>query len=263
MNALVRAARFAAFAALLAAASGCAGGSASRTAVRGATWQEIHAAVDQQRGTIRQIVGDGRLSLETPDIAQSGSFELMLRKPDSLLLRIEGPFGIRVGSVLLTRDSMKFYSSLENRLYLGSARPANLRRIFRVEASVDDLMSLLGGGGFLAEDSGAPDSVTADEDGVVLWYSSNGLTRRYLADNASRLLRRIQVLDEHGRLVLEHAFMEFRQADGLTVPYLLRTIRPRERQMFSLRYSNLALNARPEPFSFAVPSSAEVVRWHE
>jgi hypothetical protein len=243
--------------------AGCTGGSSAHRIARAVSWQEIHAAVGRHRDQIVRIAGNGRISLESPDIAQSGSFLLAAQKPDSVMLRIEGPFGIRVGSILLTRDSIKFYSALENRLYLGSSRPANLQRIFRVGVSLDDLMSLLSGGAFMREDSREPDSLTTDEDQFVLWYSSGGLSRRYWVDGTTLLLRRVQFLDARGHLQLEHVFTEFRTTDGIETPFMLRTIRPKERQMLSLRYYDLTLNPRQADLTFAVPASAEQIWWKE
>lgn len=243
--------------------AGCSGESSARRIERAVSWQEIHAAVDRHRNQIVRLTGNGRISLESPDMAQSGSFLLAAQKPDSVVLRIEGPFGIRVGSILLMRDSIKFYSALENRLYLGSSHPANLQRIFRVGVSLDDLLSLLSGGAFMREDSREPDSLTTDEDMFVLWYSSAGGGRRYLVDGTTLLLRRVQFLDARGHLQLEHIFTEFRMTDGIETPFMLRTIRPKERQMLSLRYRDLTVNPPRADLTFAIPSSAERIWWKE
>ena len=56
------------------------------------------------------MIGEGKFTIETPEIAQSASFFLNLQKPDSVMLRIEGPFGIEVGAAIVTRDEFLFYN---------------------------------------------------------------------------------------------------------------------------------------------------------
>jgi len=101
---------------------------------------------------VRSMTGSGTISVETPEMAQSGSFELFLRKPDSVLVKIEGPFGISVGSILITRQEFVFYNSLENQLITGPVTSANLNRILRIKLTFDELLTLFTGGSFLASD---------------------------------------------------------------------------------------------------------------
>ena len=243
--------------------SGCTGSSGVRAPERAATWQEIHAAVTRHRGQIRSLEGSGRISIETSEMAQSGSFTVVLARPDSVLLRIEGPFGIKVGAALLTRDSLRFYSALENRLFLGPATPHNLQRVLRFEVTFDDLLDLLCGGAFLPIDRRAPDSLSIDEDQFVLTYQTGGQQRRYWVDGTSLLLRRLVVQVPGDRPILDQSFSEYRTADGLETPFLLRTIRPSERQMLSLRYRDLTINPPRVAFSFSVPTNAQQIRWKD
>ena len=105
---------------------------------------------------VHSMTGSGTISVETPETAQSGSFELFLRKPDSVLVKIEGPFGISVGSVLITREEFIFYNSLQNQLITGPVTSANLNRIFRVKLTFDELLTLFTGGSFLGQTKRPP-----------------------------------------------------------------------------------------------------------
>jgi outer membrane lipoprotein-sorting protein len=227
---------------------------------REGTWQEAHAAAEHRLRSIRTLTGNGRLSIETPETAQSGSFSIAMRKPDSLYLQIQGPFGIKVGSAIVTRDTMRFYSALENRLYIGSSNANNLRRVFRFEVSFDDLMDLLSGGGFFSSDQRKPDSIFVEEDTDAYVYSVGASERRYLVDDA-RNIRRILFRDDRRRIILDESFGDTQSVDGIAFPFTLRLIRPVERQMLSLRFRSIQLNV-PAEFSFRTPANAEVIRWH-
>jgi len=73
---------------------------------------EVQDVVRMHHTRIQSMKGEGRISVETPEIGQSGSFILTLQKPDSILINLRGPFGIKVGTALVTRTGFLFYNSL-------------------------------------------------------------------------------------------------------------------------------------------------------
>src|SRR3989304_4021289 len=123
--------------------------------------------------------GEGRLNVETPDFAQSASFTLTLRKPDSILVKINGPFGMDVGSALLTRSDFLFYNSLQNQLISGTMNTANLGRLLRLNLTFDEIISLFTGGTFLQDDRDEPDRFDVEDDQFVMTYAYGSGTRKY------------------------------------------------------------------------------------
>jgi len=238
---------------------GCGGSSKTGKTESAYPWETFHAAVEKRQSSVSTLSGDGRLSVETTYLAESGSFTFARKKTDSLVIRIQGPFGIKVGALQLAGDSLRFYSALENRLAIGTADPENLERILRMRVTAEDLIDLLTGGGTLRQDRSQPDSVFMRDGFTVLAYASDVFTRWYAVDDKGNL-RSIQMLNERGTLILEQTYDDFRAVGSMTLPYQLRTIRPVERQRITLRFHELSLNDAVD-ITFAVPSSAEVVRW--
>jgi hypothetical protein len=196
-------------------------------------------------------------------MAQSGSFELQLHKPDSVLVNVEGPFGINVGSVLLTRNSFLFYNSLQNQVVSGPVTAGNLRRIFKLELSFDELMTLFTGGNFIHEDNGEPESIGEEENQAVLVYRSGEGRRRYFVDPSTSLITRIQQLDTSGKLFLEARFERFRSTGEVSLPRHIRLIQHNARRAVSVSFSTLDVNPGRTPLVLDVPANAERIRWKE
>lgn len=242
-------------------ASGCGGSSTVRLGSRAVDVREIQDAVRLNHDRIRSLQSEGRIALETPEMAQSGSFRLLLQKPDSLLLNFQGPFGIKVGTVLLTRTGFQFYNSFENKLISGPSNPENLRRILHLNLSFDDMLNLFAGGVFMAGDNGIPDNVEVDDDCIVLTYAQSTGKRIYWIDPEMQAIEKVQVIGTDKSLVLEQTFSDFQTMGQMVVPTMLRIVRPKERQVVSLRYSDVILNTAPLNLTFSVPRNAERVRW--
>lgn len=238
---------------------GCA--SRSGIALKTITPELLHKSIDSNRDRVRTLKGLGRITVETPEVAQSGSFELMLRKPDSVLVKLEGPFGIDVGSALLTRREFLFYNSFANKVITGSTNPANLTRILRVNLEFDDLIALFSGGTFLADDQGEPDTFAVQDEQYVLTYQHTHGERRYWVDPTSGQMTRIQHLDAAGRLRFEQGFSNFRTTGGVMVPFRIRMKQLDEGRAIWIAFSSVSVNTNSLPFTFTIPESAERIRW--
>jgi outer membrane lipoprotein-sorting protein len=112
---------------------------------------KINTAADLQKyfeGRDKQIhtfIGSGSITIETPESANNARFEVKIKKPDSLLIELTGPFGISVGTLMLSRQSYIFYNSLENRVQRGSSGINSLKPIVNLDFSFDDVINLFTG----------------------------------------------------------------------------------------------------------------------
>jgi len=228
---------------------------------RSITSAEVQEIAHTHHTRIQSIQGQGRISVETPEIAQEGAFILALRKPDSILINLQGPFGIKVGSALVTRSGYSFYNSLENKLITGSASIENLNRILHIQLSFDDLLNIFAGGGFLDDDLRSPDETRTEDGQFVFIYTSHNSSRRYWIEPTSLYIQRIQFLDRSGKLTLEQAFNDFENVDGIAMPYAIRITQPKTQQMLTLKYSDIMVNVEQLQFTFTIPQNAERIRW--
>lgn len=242
--------------------AGCAPGSSMRTASRTVTAGEVFRSVSRNHEGLRSMRGEGNLNVETPEFAQSASFTLTLRKPDSIMVKINGPFGIDVGSALLTRTDFLFYNSLRNQLISGTMNAVNLGRILRMNLTFDEIISLFTGGVFFEGDQDDPDGFEVEEGQFVLTYAHRAGTRKYWVDPVSLLIGRIQVLDSKGTLEFEQRFTNFHALEGTSLPYSVRVIQHREKRTVAISYSSVHINTDAFQFIFDVPTNAERVRWH-
>jgi outer membrane lipoprotein-sorting protein len=248
------------FVVLLLLAQSCATNTSTFTN-RSVSSAEVHEVVRANQARVQTATGEGTISIETPTMAQSGSFVLTLRKPDSLLVNLQGPFGIKVGSALLTRDSFQFYNSLENRLYIGQTTPNNLAKVLRVRIGFDDLLHLFMGGIFQEKDLRAPDQAGVEDNQFTYLYKTGDESHKYYIDPHTLLITKIQYLDGQGKLLYEQRFVNFQSIDNILVPFIIRILQPTERRMVSVAYSDLNLNETNLQFSFSYPQNAKRVYW--
>lgn len=245
----------------LVALGGCASVPNANLANRAITPEMVQRIVRDNRERVHTLKGSGTITVETPDMAQSGSFDLLLHKPDSMLVQVQGPFGLHVGSVLLTRTDFLFYNSLKNQLITGTVNASNLNRIFRINLTFDELLSLFTGGSFFAGDIDASDSLMVEDNQFVLMHRNDAGSRRYWIDPTSLLITKIEHLDLNGELFFEERFENFRALGQTYLPRYVRLTQQLTRRVVAVSFSSFAINTGGVPLSLDVPTNAERVRW--
>jgi outer membrane lipoprotein-sorting protein len=241
--------------------AGCRTTSTLNLSNRSISSKDVQDAVRQHHARIQSMKGEGRISIESPDMTQSGSFTLKLQKPDSILIELRGPFGIKIGSVLVTRTEFLFYNSLENTLINGFSSAENLSRIFHVQISFDELLNLFSGGDFLEDDLHTPDAIHTENEQFVFIYSSSNSSRCYWINPTTMYIQKIQFLDHNGELTFEQVFGNFDNTDGFAIPHNINIKQPKTQQMLTLKYSDIAVNTEQLRFTFTIPHNAERIHW--
>ena len=240
---------------------GCRTTSSLNLGDRSISYGEVQEVTRSHHALIHSIAGEGRISIETPEISQNGSFVLTLQKPDSLLIMLQGPFGIKVGTALVTRTDFLFYNSLENKLITGLSSTENLDRILHVRLSFDNLLNLFAGGTFLETDLHAPDETHIEDDQFVFIYASADTRRKYWIDPMTMFIRKIQFLNQSGKVALEQTFSNFEDVNGVAMPTTIRILQPNSKQRLTFTYSEVLVNTKNLHLTFTIPPDAERIHW--
>lgn len=212
--------------------------------------------VRQRSAAVGTLRGEGVVTIESPDESGSSSFDLNLRKPDSILVSLSGPFGIRFGTLQFTRERFVFYNYQDNYAFVGKSDGSTLHSMFNLRMSFDQVMRAFTGE-FFAPGAGAPDSFSTDGESYVFTFLTGGGREEYRVDGQDYFVRSYRVLDAAGRPTLTAIASEPDEHEGFVAPRLLRVVFPEERRSISVAYSDFEVNA-PASCSFTVPKSADV-----
>ncbi len=223
-----------------------------------ATPAQVRAAMTALDTRLSTLHGRGNLTFESPEMSGSASFDVTLRRPDSLLVELEGPFGIQVGTFFLSRDRFVMYNSLQNTVQSGAPNSESLASIIPVKLTPDQVISTFAGT-FPMPGSG-PESSKLD-DGYVLQQFRVPSGRQYFwIDRETLLVRKFRLDDETGAVVLEGETSGVIARDGARIPRRITVSLPRQERRMVIAFSSADLNTDRISFSYTVPSSARPVR---
>jgi outer membrane lipoprotein-sorting protein len=214
--------------------------------------------VREREQLVQSLSGSGSVSFESPEMAGTAAFELSLKKPDSLLVILEGPFGIDVGTFFLSRERYVMYNSFENVAITGTPSNDAIRTLVPIDLTFDQIISTFSGLAPLPPAS-ALRSYEINDDRFLLTFACGENTCRYWVDPAYLLVARYQMLDANDTEIFEARFVSFREEDGVIVPRRISVSVPPQGRRMSVSYSSLTTNGSTPSFAFSIPPNARTI----
>ena len=221
--------------------------------------------VNGRAGLVKTLKGSGNLTIESAELNATVSFELALRRPDSLLLTLEGPFGVNVGSIFIAGDRFVFYNAANNQVVEGNVEHVRLPWLAGLKLDGESITTFLTAspaiprGGIVRRNH--PSTDDEDADPVLLQCPRTDGSDEVNVDPADGVVKRYASFDSRHGLVLVQEFSQYAEADGVLMPHLLRIIMPPERRMLSLHFRKISINREPVALVWEVPDNAEHRTW--
>ncbi len=217
---------------------------------------EVMKRVRDRSGFVTTLGGSGSITVETREASTSGSFDVVLRKPDSLRVEFRGPFGIHVGTLSVSRDRFVFFNRRENTAVVGKPDGSTLQSMFRLKIRFDELLNAFAGGFPDPDDHDSLAGFSVDRDLYVLLFRSTDGTKEYRVDGDNFLVMGYRTLDAQGTATLTGLISRTTETGNVTMPSLLRIVFPDEQRSVTIAYDNIRVN-KPVDCSFVLPKNVE------
>jgi len=217
------------------------------------------ALVEAGENKVKSLEGNGTISFESPEIAGSAAFDLSMKKPDSLLVLFEGPFGIDVGTLFLSREKYVVYSSFENRVTTGSPISNSIRSVIPFDLTYDQILNAFSGIFSIPRDRQALRAYTIDDHRFFLSFDCGTHICNYWIDNQYLLATRFEMLDEGNRVVMQAISSSLTEEDGVSAPRRIVVKFPQDSRQISIYYSSLVLNPAHPSFAYSIPATADTI----
>jgi outer membrane lipoprotein-sorting protein len=212
--------------------------------------------VDAADAKLVSMTGSGTITFESPENAGSASFDISLRKPDSLLVAFEGPFGIDVGTLFLSRQLFVMYNSMENRVISGVPTARAIRSVVPFDMTYDQILNAFTGAFPIAEGGIMPLSYTVNDEQFRLVFACGSDSCCYWVDPADLLVRRYERHDSTGQVVMEATSSGTIEDGSVRMPRRITVSFPEERRRVTIHFSRAQLNPPSVSFAFFIPPNA-------
>lgn len=226
--------------------------------VRSLSLDEVLRRVQKRDYSVSTLKGEGNITVESPEASNSGSFEADLKKPDSLRVELRGPFGIHIGTLLLSSSQFLFYNWRDNTATIGKPDGSILKSMFRLSLRFDEILKVFTGEFFPTTNTDSLESFTVQDDLYVIRYRGSEGVKEYRVDGETFVVTSYRLLDSEGKATVVAIASRLDNVADTPMPKLLRIILPKERRSVTIAYGDLNINGKVQ-CSFTLPQQAEII----
>jgi hypothetical protein len=198
----------------------------------------------------------GSVSFDSPEGSGSAFVQMVMKRPDSLLVRFRGPFGIEGGTLFLSREHFLFYNAFENRVISGVPDVKSIRSVIPFELTPEEILQAFCGRFLISAPADAVRGYGLEEDLFHLTVLCGADTCEYWVDPEVLLVRRMQRLNRGGEVLFEAKAEDYVTDDGVSVPRRISILFPQAKRQLAVFYDRVTVNPPEVSFAYSVPSSA-------
>lgn len=220
--------------------------------------------LEANRRKVKTFNGTGSLMINSQSVNAKSSFEVMIKKPDSIKVSFFGPFGIDLAQVLITQNYFQFFDIINNTVYQGKMRQDIMKMLLKIDLPLDQVIDALTGSVNLTSKLRAePDDYEADGNIYKLTYkdSVNSLESIYFIRNDDLAITQNLITNNTGRELLAGSYSRFKEFDEVPVPFEINLEDSKNKQKMKVEYRSIEVNQPLKNFILDIPNDAKVIEW--
>lgn len=218
---------------------------------------QVMAAVAERNRKINTLSGEGSITIESPEHSNRGGFDLNLRKPDSVRVELSGPFGIDVGTLMLSREKFVYYNSLDNKAVIGVPDGKTLGAMFNLTMNFDEILRAFTGE-FVTSGDDSLIRFGVEQGEYVIRYQSGAEQKEYHIDGDTFVVTKYRLLDATGNPRIVAMASEVEDSEVAPMPMILRVVFPAERRSITIAYDDIHVNGSVNCF-YMLPKQADII----
>ncbi len=220
--------------------------------------------LEANRRKVKTFRGTGALNIFSPDLTAGSSFEVIVKKPDSLKVSFYGPFGIDLAHALITPQDFQFYDVINNSLYRGKMRDGIMKQILKVDFSFDELIDALAGSVNLTDKLRIePDRFEVDGDLYRLTYlDSLKKIEKVYSVRADDLAISENILKQfNGNILVEGKYSRFKSYEDVPIPQEIILNDIVNKQRLKVEYRKIEINRNDVDLLIDIPTDVKIREW--
>jgi len=227
--------------------------------------KDLKSRINKNSAAIESLEASGNISFDSPENSGTGWIELKIKKPDTVYIKIEGPFGISIAVALITRNNFIYYSVQENKVITGLSTDINIGAILRLNVSFDDLINGFTGSFMLNESDTDSLNAEVEKNKYLVQNKKAGVTEKYYIEPILYRLNSYYVVNGSNESLIEVYYSDY-QDESLSIgsvsfPHYVKIKNPQKSQSVFIEYINKEINKRDLTFRMKIPKSAKVIKW--
>ncbi len=227
------------------------------------SFEVLKSRVNENAAKLKSLDADGEISIDSPNLSNTGTITVSINKPDSIFTKLEGPFGIDIANLLITRSNFTYYNVMENKVIRGPSTPHYLSIIMKIKVDFDDIINAFSGKFTFGNETYDDIKIGTEENNYIVSLKKSGEIKKFWINSDDYYVSKLGTYDATGNTKLEILYENFYQKDGISFPKKITITRPGEKQNIWLNYSKEEFNNNILSYKLKIPKSAKQINWND
>lgn len=228
--------------------------------------KELKSRINQNSILIETLEASGNIAFDSPDNSGSGWLELRIKKPDTVYVKIEGPFGISIANALITRSDFIYYNVQDNKVISGPSTDINIGAVLRIKVSFDDLINGFTGSFILTENANDSSNADVEKNSYLIKNPKGKEIEKFFVEPTFFRLKKYNVIGVRNESLVEVDYSDYQEESvspsKVYFPHNIIIKNPQKNQSVYIEYVNKEINKKDLSFKMKIPKSAKVVKWN-
>lgn len=230
-------------------------------------------AYNENYNRINTLTGEGLISVESDEFNQRSTIRVMIKKPDSLKVVIEGPLGVDVASFFLDKNEFLLYLPRDELVFSGRLDTLNVRQLLydltklqlsgetiELQNIFKEIFGFFLGMSPLEKDDMIPVNFADSTRKSTIFMTHDSLSEIIFKFPSDReLLQKIQIMDEAQKIRVEKSFSRYAKSKGTNIPRIIRYTFSKEKIRIGLQYTEIQVNKTIKPKDFHIDIPPELI----
>lgn len=219
--------------------------------------------LEANRRKIKTFRGTGVITINSSELNAKSSFEVLIKKPDSLKISFYGPFNIDLAQAVVTPQNFSFYDIINNTLYRGNVKSGVMKQILKIDLPLNQVVDALAGSVNLTEKLRLePTKIEYLDDNYKLTYvDSLAYSEQIFVVRSNDLAISENVVKSKGKNILEGKYSRFNLYEEVPIPYEINVENSSNKQRLKLEYRNIEVNKNDFNFKLDLPDDVKIIEW--
>jgi len=212
-------------------------------------YEYLFSEIEKDQNRLESFAGSARISVDSESFSGTFNADIYLNANDSLLINVEGPFGLDVGTMFIGNNRFIFHNKVDNNFFSGSVSDFLNRNFMQFPIKISEVSDV-----FTAKDlltSMKIEEYNIQNDQFFVHGFNAFIEYRLWIDPHTGHISRIEYL-ENKKIILEKEYRAFVKQKDLYFPTKIIIKRPLEKQAMSIYYSRLRINNPIESDRFSI-----------
>ena len=220
----------------------------------------IENSLERNYNRLRTLKGRGQLVVQSPRQSFRGDARVLLKKPDSLYVKLEAMLGLDVGVMFADRYEFFIYSPMDNMVYTSTDEDTlRLGMFLGFDMSRQHFLQSITGLPKIEQLSDLQLSVE-EKEWLLVGYANEYLYKHWI-DPQWGVITKTEVRDKTNDLIRIEKFSRFAKINNVRIPQTIRYIRPQKKESLTMFYDTVNINNKISPKKFYIKMPPDVFKF--